>query len=313
MMSKKATTTSPLARLRAALSARSYEHRALTVVHRWYYGSEALHADLEHHAELLTDDFTMHGASESGQPRLVGRRDHLSGVAARPSGRREAHHLRSLAIEHTGSGTAHAIITHDFETARPRINDAARVRWDLELVHDPAERLPRMRTMTEQILERRATPLVEAYAENRVLAFLHYWLSLLEQPAADAEPLRELLHPDLAMTLSDGRVLHVFGEVAAWYAGAGALIDISTHHLIDPTITAATDGTDDGHDLSVDFAWEGITREGQPMIARTRHRWTLADTGERYLRLRRFAVTILDPFTPVAASEALAHHDANTG
>ncbi|MER5548577.1 hypothetical protein ABT072_40600 [Streptomyces sp. NPDC002589] len=46
------------------------------------------------------------------------------------------------------------------------------------------------------------------------------------------------------------------------------------------------------------------------MTARTRHQWTLAETGQRYLRLRHFAVTTLDPFTPATAQEALAHHDA---
>ncbi|MGW1289489.1 hypothetical protein ACWD4N_39025 [Streptomyces sp. NPDC002586] len=46
------------------------------------------------------------------------------------------------------------------------------------------------------------------------------------------------------------------------------------------------------------------------MTARTRHQWTLAETGQRYLCLRHFAVTTLDPFTPATAQEALAHHDA---
>jgi hypothetical protein len=65
-----------------------------------------------------------------------------------------------------------------------------------------------------------------------VRAFVHVWLSLLEQPAAAAGPVRELLDTDLAMTLSDGRVLHPFDEVAAWYADAAQQVHISTHHLI---------------------------------------------------------------------------------
>ncbi|WP_316759400.1 hypothetical protein [Streptomyces herbicida] len=112
------------------------------------------------------------------------------------------------------------------------------------------------------------------------------------------------------MTLSDGRVLHTFDEVAAWHAQAGELVDLSTHHLIEPVITHGEDG---GHRITVNFTWEGITRTGQPMTARTRHDWTLTDTGERYLRLKHFHVAVLDPFTPVTAEEALAHHDAAQG
>jgi len=301
------TTASALDRLRSALAASSYRHRAMTVVYRWYCGYETPHVDLGHQGELVTDNFTMHPAPETGLPSVQGREAYLDNVAALPSGQRNAHQLRSLSIDHTSAGTARVMITHDVETAGPAMTSAARMRSDVELVQIPAERLPRIATMSEQILNYQETPLMETYTEHRVLAFLHYWLSLLEQPA-DAEPLRELLDADLAMTLSDGRILHTFDDVAAWYAGAGELVDMSTHHVIDRTITP---GTDNSHDLAVNFAWEGITREGQPMTARTRHHWTLAETGERYLHLRRFAVTILDPFTPVTAQQALAHHDAN--
>lgn len=302
------TGTPDLNRLRATLATSSYQHRVLTVVHRWYCGYEAPRMNLDLQGELVTDDFTMHRPPEGNMPSVQGRQAYLDSVSTLPAGQNNAHHLRSLAIEHTGASTARAVVTHDFETAGPAMTGAALLRYDLELLQDPGERLPRFSAMSEHILTYQQRPFAEAYAENRVLAFVHYWLSLLEQPADDAEPLRELLDADLAMTLSDGRVLHTFDQVAAWYADAAQLVEISTHQLIDLAITPGTDGS---HDLSVDFAWEGITREGQPMIARTRHHWTLAETGERYLRLRRFAVTTLDPFTPVTAQEALAHHHAN--
>ncbi|MFB7618188.1 hypothetical protein [Kitasatospora sp. NPDC056181] len=302
------TGTTDLDRLRTTLAASAYEHRVRTVLHRWYCGYEAPHMNLDQQGELVTDDFTLHRPPEGDMPSVQGRQAYLDSVSALPAGQNNAHHLRTLAVEHTGAGTAQVVVTHDFETAGPAMTGAARLRYDLELLQEPGEHLPRISTMAEHILTYQQTPFADAYAENRVLAFVHYWLSLLEQPGADAEPLRELLDADLAMTLSDGRVLHTFDQVAAWYTDTAGLVDLSTHHLADLTITP---GTGDTHDLSVDFAWEGITREGQPMTARTRHQWTLAETGERHLRLRRFAVTVLDPFTPVTAQEALAHHDAN--
>ncbi|MGW1195761.1 hypothetical protein ACWD4B_07855 [Streptomyces sp. NPDC002536] len=159
--------------------------------------------------------------------------------------------------------------------------------------------------MTEPTaLDRLRTSLTDASNENRVRAFLHHWLLLLEQPAPDAEPLRELIADDLEMTLSDGRVLRTFDEVAAWYAGARDLVDISIHRIVDLVVTPAPGGV--GYDLAMDFAWQGIAKNGQPMTARTRHRWTLTETGERFLRLSRFAVSALEPFTPVTADEALA-------
>ncbi|MDT0449247.1 hypothetical protein [Streptomyces hesseae] len=46
------------------------------------------------------------------------------------------------------------------------------------------------------------------------------------------------------------------------------------------------------------------------MTARTRHARTLPETDELYLRLSRFQVTALDPFTPVTAEQALSHFRA---
>jgi hypothetical protein len=110
------TTTTASCRLRSALAASSYEHRALTVVHRWYCGYEAPHMNLGHQGELVTDDFTMHRPPEGGLPSVQGRQAYLDSVATLPSGQRNAHHLRSLAVEHTWRG-------HRTGGGHPRLRD----------------------------------------------------------------------------------------------------------------------------------------------------------------------------------------------
>ncbi len=296
--------TEALDQLRNALLDCSYEHRARAVVHRWYCGYETEKLDLAVHGELVTDGFTMHRPPESPAGDVHGRQEYLDGLATAFAGQTNAHHLRTMRIEHTGEHTARVAVTHDFETHGPSLTGAALLGYEFELVQDPAERLPRISTLTETVLGYRDAPFAEAYAENRVMAFVHYWLSLLEQPAENAEPLRPLIGDDLEMTLSDGRVVRTFDEVAAWYAATGGQVRISTHHIEDLNIAEGPDGR---HRVTMDFAWEGIHVSGQPMTARTRHDWTLVETGERYLRLSRFAVTALEPFTPVSAEEALAH------
>ncbi|MFJ8478328.1 hypothetical protein [Kitasatospora sp. NPDC094011] len=149
--------------------------------------------------------------------------------------------------------------------------------------------------------------LTDAAAENRARAFLYRWLELLERTTGDAEPLRELLADDLAMTLTDGRVLHDHDEVAAWYLGTREAVQLSLHHVRGLTVTPGAGRT---YDLLIDFDWQGIAKDGSPMTARTRHAWTLTDTGESHLRLSRFAVTAVEPFTPVPAEEALARFAA---
>ena len=151
------------------------------------------------------------------------------------------------------------------------------------------------------------TALLGAVAENRVRAFVHHWVELLERPAAGPEPLRELLAEDLEMTFGDGRVLRTYDEVAAWYTGTGAQVEISLHHLRELSVTPLPGRS---YEVGILFDWEGIARDGRPMTATTRHEWTLTDTDERHLRLSRFKVTALAPFTPVTAAEALSHFRA---
>lgn len=256
------------------------------------------------HGELVTDDFILHRPPESPVGDVRGRQQYLDGLASAYAGQTNAHHLRTVKIEPTGENTARVAVTHDFETYGPSMNGAALLRYDFELVQDPAERLPRISNLAEEILEQREAPFAEGYTENRVLAFVHYWLSLLERPAPNAEPLRELISDDLEMTLSDGRIIRTFDQVAEWYAATGGQVQVSTHHIKNLRITPGPDGR---HRVTMDFDWEGIHLCGQPMTARTRHDWILLDTGERYLRLTRFGVTALEPFTPVTAEQALAH------
>lgn len=296
--------TTALDELRTALHEGTYRHRALTVVHRWYTGYETEQKNRGHQGELVTEDFVLNRPVESGLPSVQGRQAYLDSWATAYPGQSNAHHLRGLTVEPTGEHTARAHVTHDFETGGPATNGAAVIAYDFELVQDPAERLPRISVFSEQVLEYRDAPFEEAYTENRVRAFVHYWLSLLERPAPDAEPLRELIADDLAMTLPDGRVLHTFDEVADWYAATGGQVEVSTHHIKDLRITAEPG---DRIRVTMDFDWEGIHVSGRPMTARTRHAWTLTESGERYLRLSDFAVTALDPFTPVTAEQALAH------
>ncbi|MGW1109373.1 hypothetical protein [Streptomyces sp. NPDC002540] len=107
-------------------------------MHRWYAGYETDNRNLDHQGELVTEDFTLRRPPEGGLPDVQGRQAYLDGLATLYPGKSNAHHLRSIAIEHNGPDTAQATVTHDFETAGPSLNGAALLRYDLKLVQHPA-------------------------------------------------------------------------------------------------------------------------------------------------------------------------------
>lgn len=57
--------------------------------------------------------------------------------------------------------------------------------------------------------------------------------------------------------------------------------------------------------VEIDFAWQGVSPQGQAMTARTHHEWTHADADERFPRLASFAVSLVQPFAPATAQDAL--------
>jgi hypothetical protein len=155
-----------------------------------------------------------------------------------------------------------------------------------------------------QHLEFAGAPGDAEYAEHRALAFVHQWCLLIEQPPEDDAELRELIGDPVSMRLSDGCKLTDFAEIASWHDGTSHAMSVATHTITGFKLIEIETGR---HDVAIDFAWQGITPDDQPMTARTHHEWTLTDAeDDRFPRLASFAVTIVQPFAPATAVDALA-------
>ncbi|WP_225725241.1 MULTISPECIES: hypothetical protein [unclassified Nocardia] len=272
--------------LREVLRRSPFRHRLRTVLHRWYAGYDAPTMPRQYQGELVTDDFTIVRPPQFPVRTVTGRAAYLDSLTTAYTGHRNAHHLRGLELT---PDMSHATVTHDFETIGPQLTGTIRMRYDIDLVQDPAGRLPRFHRLTETILGTDDTPFVDGYGENRVRAFIHYWLSLLEEPAATAAPLRELISDELTPRLD---------EIATrTTAGLG------THHPADLRIDLADP---ENYRVTMDFEWVGIDASDRPRTARTRHDWTLRESGERYPRLHRYEAEVIEPPTPIPAEDALA-------
>ncbi|WP_414169238.1 hypothetical protein ACMATS_25830 [Streptoverticillium reticulum] len=143
----------------------------------------------------------------------------------------------------------------------------------------------------------------DAYAEHRALAFVHQWCFLIEQPPTDPAPLQELIGTPVSLRLSDGRELTTFAEISAWHDATAHAMDVTSHTIIGWKLSQPVSGR---YDLAIDFAWQGISPTGQPMTARTHHEWSLNEDGTRLPRLASFVSSLLQPFAPATATDALA-------
>ncbi|MBV6700464.1 hypothetical protein [Kitasatospora aureofaciens] len=88
--------------LRAALSQAGYENRVRAVLHRWYPCYETDRKNLDHHGELLTPDFVLRRAPESGLPDVAGRQAYLDGLADAYPGQSNSRHPSPFQASRSG-------------------------------------------------------------------------------------------------------------------------------------------------------------------------------------------------------------------
>lgn len=141
------------------------------------------------------------------------------------------------------------------------------------------------------------------YLTHRALAFAHQWCALLESPGADASRVTELVDGQTRLSASDGRTITGVDEIATWFTQTANAVKYTAHTITDYQIGEGRSGQ---VNVSLDFAWQGLTQDRQAMRARTHHEWILVDRAERFPVLRGFHVTLVEPFSPTTNEEALA-------
>ncbi|UWQ18251.1 TetR/AcrR family transcriptional regulator [Jannaschia sp. M317] len=88
----------------------------------------------------------------------------------------------------------------------------------------------------------------------------------------------------------------VYLTFKAWLAGPASQVGASTHVLGN---FAAEDTGAGTYRLTMNFDWEGILPDGNELVTKTRHIWTVENDGaERFARIKTIDVDVLEPFRP---------------
>lgn len=271
------------------------EHAAMAQYFRWYQFYERPVGGVANAIDILTKDVTV----ESGLGTANGHAEYEARVTQLPDTWQNAHHVKSTEITHgdDGSMTLSAKITYQNKGLLP---DGAVRQADLTYTVDlvPGETvLPLLsKVLIEQNSETTVETFEDAYAKNRMLSLVHYWLALIEDPARDPEPVREILADGFSLNFSSGAITD-FDGFKAWLAGPGSQVAASTHVI--SNFSVEEKAVDKTYRVSVDFDWAGITPDGTELVAKTRHNWTVEnDVTERFARIKTVDVEVLEPFRP---------------
>ncbi|WP_162787262.1 hypothetical protein [Notoacmeibacter marinus] len=270
------------------------EHAAKAQYHRWFQLYERPEGGIDNALDILSDEVIV----QSGLGTARGHGEYADRVKQLPETWRNAHHVQSIDISHGDNGAMTMEATIVYQNKGMMSDGAVReadLGYTVQFAPDEGV-LPLITDVTiEQKSERKTESFEDAYTDNRMLSLAHYWLALIEDPARDPEPAREILADDFSLNFSSGAITD-FDGFKAWLAGPGSQVAASTHEI--SNFEAEKTG-DETYAVSMDFDWSGILPDGSEMVAKTRHNWTVVnDVTERFARIKTVDVEVLEDFRP---------------
>ena len=269
-------------------------HAALTQLHRWYLLYEEPAYGIDNQLDILAPDVTV----SSGLGTAKGHEEYAARVQQLPTEWKNAHDVKDVDVEiaEDGSIALTATITYLNQGLLPDgAVRSADLTYDTRLAPTDGV-LPEFSEIAiAQDAEGTAETFESAYGDNRMLALVHYWLALIEDPARNAAPVAEILADDFALNFSSGAITDLEG-FEAWLKGPGSAVRASTHGIENFEQERLDDGT---YRVTMEFPWNGILPDEMQMVARTKHTWLVEDDPtERFARIKRVDVEVLEPFRP---------------
>ncbi|WP_284379639.1 hypothetical protein [Amylibacter marinus] len=271
-------------------------HGALAQYYRWYQLYERPDGGIENALDILAEDVVV----VSGLGTAKGLDDYAARVAQLPGHWQNAHDVRDVQVSINDDGTL--ALNADITYLNAGMLESGSIR-SAELTYTMAMTatdgvLPKFTEITiSQNSDGTADAFVDAYADNRVRSLVHYWLALIEDPSRNPEPVREILADGFSLNFSSGAITD-FDGFKAWLAGPGSQIEASTHVISGFSVFENADGT---YAMTAVFDWAGILPDGNELVAKTRHNWTVTnDVAERFARILTVDVEVLEPFRPRA-------------
>ncbi len=267
---------------------------AFAQFYRWYQYYERSEGGIDNALDILTQDVNV----KSGLGEANGHEEYKARVTQLPTSWKNAHFPKDPKVTFNADGSTS--ISSELTYLNEGLNPDGKIR-QAELTYTMAltqgdDVLPKFSAIKiEQNSESEAETFVDAYAINRMRSLVHYWLTLIEDPSRNPEPLQEILSDEFTLNFSSGAIT-TYDDLKEWLAGPGSQVSASTHVISDFAAEENEDGT---YSIQMDFDWEGILPNGAELVAKTRHSWTATnDVTERFARIKSVDVEILEPFHP---------------
>lgn len=275
----------------AYFDAANDKHAAMTQLHRWWLIYESPQPEI--HFDILSDDIVVDSATgqlkglEAYKKRLIDFK-----------GWKNAHHLQNSKVWQKNAQEIELQAEIVYQNIRPDGQKLAYLISYEATLEKQKGQLPRFKLIKLRPLKTLDdTTFVSAYEDNRLRSFTHYWLYLMETAHGDAKPFQELLSSKFSLAMGGPQPYTKFADFAAWYKSVPSWLAKSSHTVQNMEAKAVGENL---INAKLSFDWQGLSRDGKPMVARTAHQWVLEDqASRRFPTMKEMKVDVLVPFQKV--------------
>ncbi|MGI2170412.1 hypothetical protein ACROAE_09470 [Shewanella sp. MF05960] len=266
-------------------------HAALTQYYRWYqlYEGELSDIRINNQMDILSDDVLIKSAAGE----MKGSANYPDRLAMY-KGWKNAHHVQNVNVTEVADGRLNLEADIIYQNIQPSGEQSIySVHYSTFLEKSEGELLPLFTELnlipTSQLEPK---PFEAAYADNRVLSLLHYWLLNMEQLDGNVLPFEEVLAPEFTLDFSTVGLIESTDQLAMWLQTVPTQLKLSSHYPQNFSVKAIGDNQ---FEMEVNLVWRGVTKDDKAMKATTHHKWLIVDNpNERFARIKTAKITQVD-------------------
>lgn len=267
-------------------------HAIKTQLYRWYNGYEKYFtaSRIANQLELISEDIVM----VTPRGTTIGKTSYMASLAEF-KGIKISHKIEAINIESKENGISLAtvnIIYHGIQ--KDGTDTCLKFIYENELYQTQGQ-LPVLKKIKLSVDGALKSPIFhESYPTLRSLALMHYYLFLLEQLNHNSNKIQEILADNFQLNLSEKIIINSIDALDNWLKSMPQQITSISHY---PKNTIVNILAIDKYELNVDFDWEGWTKTGQKITAKTHHNWTIIDKKNApFAKIQSINVIPLAPF-----------------
>lgn len=262
------------------------KHAVRAQLHRWWQHYENPEAGLQNQLDVLDENIVVQSIAGDAH----GHDEFAEAVLQLPSDWQNGHLLTNCTVDLDDDDGISLSVDLDYYNVGMLPDDGvskSTVSYIAEM--QPTDQiLPKFTKISiTQNDQKAVTEFRDAFVENRMRSLVHYFTALVENPARDPEPFREVLTSQFSFHYTDDPI-NTVEKLTAWVTGPLSSV-IASEHVINEVKIEPLGAS--RYALTVKMKSQAMFPDKSGIISKNNQTWTVHDTlSDRFPRIEKITI-----------------------